>query len=129
MKQWNEGKRTATKLRGMSKRPHFMSGGKLYPQIVIKQHIAWLVRLRTAHCSLNKYLYRQGHEEEPLCVCREEEETVEHFLLKCKRYTIQREKLVKEAGAGGMRVERLVGELKFVKHTMDFVKETNRFGF
>ena len=87
------------------------------------------MRLRTAHCSLNKYLLQRGHEEESLCTCYEEEETVEHFLLKCKKYIKQREKLVKEVGAGGVRIEKLVGELKYIKYTMEFVKETNRFGF
>jgi hypothetical protein len=97
IRQWNEGTETAVKLRAMSKRPHFTSGGKLYTQITVKQYVAWLVRLRTAHCSLNKYLHQRGHEEEPLCACREEEETVEHFLLKCKKYTTQRG----EDGKGG----------------------------
>jgi len=129
IKQWNEGTATAVKLRAMSKRPHFTSGRKLYSQITVKQYIAWLVRLRTAHCSLNKYLHQRGHEEEPLCACREDEETIEHFLLKCKKYTTQREKMVKEVGAGGMRVEKLVGDLKCIKYTMEYVKETNRFGF
>jgi ribonuclease HI len=129
IKQWNEGTETAVKLRAMSKRPHFTSGGKLYSHITVKQQVAWLVRLRTAHCSLNKYLHQRGHEEEPLCACREEEETVEHYLLKCKRYTTQREKMVKEVGAGGMRIEKLVGNLKCIKYTMEYVKETNRFGF
>ena len=73
--------------------------------------------------------HQRGHEEEPLCRCREEEERVEHFLLKCKNYTTQREELVEEVGAGGMRVEKLVGEPKYIKHTMKFVKETDRFGF
>ena len=64
-----------------------------------------------------------------MCECQEEEETVEHFLLKCKRYTSQRGKLVEEVGAGGMRVEKLVGNSKYTRHIMEFVKETNRFGF
>ena len=48
------------------------------------------VRLRTSHVALNEYQHRSGHKEEPICECGEENETVEHFLLKCKMYTAQR---------------------------------------
>ena len=128
-KQWNEGKETATLLRGMSKRPHFTSGGKLYSQVKGKRQVAALVRLRTSHVALNEYLHRFGHEEEPTCKCGEENENVEHYLLKCKNYATQRAILVKEVGAGGMRLERLLGDAKYVKFTLEFIRETNRFGF
>ena len=113
----------------MSKRPQFTSGVKLYGQIGSKQQVATLVRLRTSHVSLNEYLHRFGHKEQPTCECGEENENVEHFLLKCKKYTSQRAKLVEEAGAGGMRVEKLLGNVKYVKFALEYIRETNRFGF
>ena len=79
--------------------------------------------------ALNEYLHRFGHEEELTCECGEENENVEHFLLKCKKYTTQRATLVKDVGAGGMRLERLLGDVKYVKFTLEFIRETNRFGF
>ena len=75
------------------------------------------------------YLHRFGHEEEPTCKCGEENENVEHYLLKCKNYTTQRAILVKDVGVGGMRLERLLGDAKYVKFTLEFIRETNRFGF
>ena len=91
--------------------------------------MAWLVRLRTGHCGLNSYLHRFGKGEEPTCECEESNETVTHFLLRCERFARQREKLIKEVGIGGMRVEELLGDHKHVKYALQFVKETKRFTF
>ena len=113
---WNKGKETATQLRGMSKRDVFENGTKIYNNISNRQQMAWLVRLRTGHCSLNSYLHRFGKEEEPTCECGENNETVTHFLLRCERFARQREKLTKEVGIGGMRVEELLGDHKHVKY-------------
>src|SRR5436190_16473635 len=126
---WNKGKETATHLRGMSKRHAFENRTKIYNNISNRQQMAWLVRLRTGHCSLNSYLHRFGKEEEPTCECGENNETVSHFLLRCERFARQREKLIKEVGIGGMRVEELLGDHKHVKYTLKYVKETKRFTF
>ena len=81
-----------------------------------------LARLRTGHCSLNQYLHRFGIEESPLCSCGNgAEETVEHDK--------ERAKLMKEVGIGGMWIEKLLGNPKFIPFTLDFVEETGRFVF
>jgi hypothetical protein len=49
---------------------------------------------------------------------------VEHFLLLCNIYEIDRESLRKEVGAGGMKVEKLLGHPKKIKHTLGFVRDT-----
>jgi hypothetical protein len=33
----------------------------------------------------------------------------------------------KEVGAGGMKVEKLLGHLRKIKHTLEFVRETELF--
>src|SRR6266496_5724840 len=59
------------------------TGVKLYQKIGNRTHIAWIARLRTGHCPLNKYLHRFNIIEDPLCDCGEAIETVAHFLLNC----------------------------------------------
>ena len=85
--------------------------------------------MRTGHCDLNNYLHRFGIEEESTCECEENNETVAHFLLRYETFARQREKLIKEVGTGGMRVEELLEDSKHVKYTLQYVKETNRFPF
>jgi hypothetical protein len=51
---------------------------------------------------------------------------VEHYLLECRNYREQRNKLKREAGKGMMRMERLLGDPKIIKHTLEYIKETGR---
>ena len=104
-------------------------GLQLYSGIANKQHIAWLVRLRTGHCGLNKYLARFNKVDSPVCDCGWGAETVTHYLLVCNRYEQERETLRRKAGEDGMKVENLLGTKKLLKHTLDFVQGTLRFPF
>ena len=49
-----------------------------------------------------------------------------HYLLECRNYREQRKKLRKEVGTGKMRVERLLGDPKMIKHTLEYIKATDR---
>jgi hypothetical protein len=49
-------------------------------------------------------------------------------LIHCPKYDKERAKLIKNVGAGGMWIERLLGHPKIIKFTLDYVKETGRFG-
>ena len=60
---------------------------------------------------------------------RARKETVKHFLLICSKYEKERDKLRREVGAQGMRDEKLLGDVKKVKHTLQFIKDTGRFDF
>lgn len=77
-KRWNEGKESARQLRGISKRYKVKSGPKLYTNITSRQQLAWLIQMRTQHCSLNDYLHRFGIIDDPKCSCEETNETVAH---------------------------------------------------
>ena len=46
---------------------------------------------------------------------------MEHYLLKCRRYKDQRKKLRKEVGMGKMRVDKLLGNPKVIRHTMEYI--------
>jgi len=56
--------------------------------------------------------------------CGMGKETVEHYLLKCQRYVEERKEVRKNVGVGGMRIEKLLGYPKLVKHTVEFVAST-----
>jgi ribonuclease HI len=103
---------------------------KLYSTISKRHDVAQLARLRTGHCSLNQYLHRFGIEESPFCSCNSGAiETVDHYLIHCSKYDRQRSKLIRNAGIDGMWVEKLLGEPKLIKYTLEYVKETGRFPF
>ena len=85
-----------------------------------------LAQLRTGHCRLNSYLYRFNIVESGECECEEGRETVEHFLLACKKYTEDRKTLRKKVGFEGMKVRHLLGDKKAVKHTIEFINRTGR---
>ena len=119
----------ARKLRHLYNRRHTSNGAKIYQSINNRKHIAWIARLRTGHCSLNKYLHRFNIIDEPTCECGEGEETVKHYLLLCELYDRQRDKLRRAVGAGGMRVEELLGDIKMIPYTIQFIEDTKRFEF
>lgn len=53
-----------------------------------------MTRLRLGHCALNGTLRVIGKHGTGLCeVCQEEEETVEHVLLRCEGYSTERDVL------------------------------------
>src|SRR5271169_4727993 len=96
----------------------------IYNGITKRFEIALLSRLRTGHCSLNQYLYRFHHEESPECSCSSGAiETAEHFLIHCLKYDKERSKLIKNVGIGRMWIEKLLGYPKFIKLTLDYMKE------
>ena len=130
-KEWREGKDGGQHLRAITQRPTGDSGPKLYSNItnLSRQELAWLARLRTGHCSLNKYLHRFSIADQPQCPCGNGIETVAHFLLRCRDHDEGREKLRKEVGGEGMSVEKLLGHPKFIKATLNFIKSTGRFTF
>ena len=103
----------------------FTNGPKLYYGYG-RSTTAKLAQLRTGHCRLNSYLYRFNIVESAECKCHEGKETVEHFLLVCKRYTEERKILRKRVGLEGMKVRHLLGDKKAIKHTMKFINNTKR---
>ena len=129
-KEWNEGTSTAMALRRITRQKGVKAGLKLYDEITSRNTVAKIVQLRTGHCGLNRYLHRFGLKKSPYCECGYGKETVEHFLLECRKYRDQRKELKKELrreeGWGQLRIERLLGDPKAIKHTMKYIKETKR---
>jgi hypothetical protein len=101
-----------------------MAGQKLYNSIPNRNATATLVRLRTGHCGLNRYLHRFKLARTPYCSCGYAKETVEHYLLECRLYYKQRKELRKKIGPGRMTIDKLLGISRFIKHTLEYVAET-----
>ena len=128
--EWTNGRRTARKLRNISQRPNIQPSTHIYNELGNKRrHIAWIARLRTGHCSLNQYLERFNIIDNAKCECGQGKETVKHFLLICLKYEKERDKLRRVVGAQGMREEKLLGDVKKVKHTIQFIEDMGRFDF
>src|SRR6266496_2105488 len=106
----------------MHKRRHVETGVKFYGNIRSRKQLAWIARLRTGHCSLNKYLNHIHKIDNPTCECRGSEETVQHYLLRCELFDEQRNRLRKEVGVEGMRVEKLLGDPKLIKNTIKYIE-------
>ena len=85
-----------------------------------------VVQLRTGHCGLNKYLHRFGKRYSPYCSCGYAKETVEHFILECPNYKVQRKELRKMVGIWKMRIDKLLGDITLLKYTMEYVRTTKR---
>jgi hypothetical protein len=128
--EWENSRNTVKHLRHITTKTKAQNSHKIYNGITKRFEIALLSRLRTGHCSLNQYLHRFHHEESPECSCGSGAiETVEHFLIHCPKYDKERSKLIMNVGVGGIWIEKLLGYPKFIKLTLDYVKETGRFVF
>ena len=82
--------KTAKALRRITKRKGVKTGPKLYNEIPGRDMVAKIIQLRTGHCGLNHYLHRFGKRNSPYCECGMGKETVEHYLLDCRRYKDKR---------------------------------------
>ena len=125
-REWSENEKTAAHLRRILMKPGTICGPKLYNGIPSRNTCAKLVQLRTGHCGLNYYLHRFGIKESPLCECGYGKETVEHFLIECRRYRDQRSELRKNVGTRKMRVDSLLGDPEVVKHTVEYIMAISR---
>ena len=98
-----------------------------------------MVRLRIGHVGLNKHLHRFNMADSPLCeVCREQE-TVQHYLLTCRRYERQRIKLktrLNKMNINDINHITLLGgsqhspkvKIQITKVVEDYLQDTGRLG-
>src|SRR5947207_7890789 len=98
----------------------------LYNEIKDRNSAAKIAQLRTDHYELNRYLYHFGIKNTSYCQYRYEKETIEHYLLECRKFREQRKKLRKEIETVKMRVTRLLRDTKLIKHTMEFINAIGR---
>ena len=123
---WSGNTKSATALRHIMRGQKTNSGPKLYNAITNRNEAAKIAQLRTGHCGLNRYLNRFGIKNSPYCQCGYGKETVEHYLLECRNYREERKRLRKEVGGGNMRLGRLLGDIKLIKYTLEYITATDR---
>src|SRR5439155_8361368 len=111
-------------LRYLTKQKGVKAGLELYNTMTNRNSVATITQLRTGHCGLNYYLHRFGKRNSPYCECGMGKETVEHYLLECRKYNEQRRRLRNQVGPGRMRAEKLLGYPKLIKHTIQYVIAT-----
>ena len=96
-----------------------------------------MTRLRLGHVGLNHHLNKFNMADSPLCETCREPETVEHFLLKCRRYSYQRTRLetaLNRLKITNPRISTLLGggehspeeKVQITKAVGKFLKETGR---
>src|SRR5947207_12439867 len=85
-----------------------------------------IAQLRTGHCGLNRYLYRFDIKNTSYYHYKYKKETMKHYLLECRKFREQRKKLRKEVEIAKMRVARLLGNTKLIKHTLEYINAIGR---
>jgi hypothetical protein len=75
-----------------------------------------LIQVRTRHCRLNQSLHRLKIVDTANCQCGEGEESVQHVLLHCPRWTAARAELQAAAGDRWGDVSYLLGGWGLKKH-------------
>jgi ribonuclease HI len=96
-----------------------------------------LTRLRLGHAGVRSYLHRFGMADTPMCLHCGVEDTVEHFLLACTQYRLERRVLINSIQALGVlhpSVRILLGGGNFcrnvqhaiIRATVIYLTQTNR---
>lgn len=110
---------------------------RLYDRLTRKEASA-LAQLRTGMARLNVYLHRIGASATDQCECGQAQETVNHFLLRCRKWTAQRVEMLQCTTAdrgnismylGGKALtdaERWVPNMEAVRATIRFTIATGR---
>ena len=124
---------------------------KLY-RAMSSDQAAILIQARTGHCRLNKSLFTKGLRESAQCGCGKGDETFEHVLLACPRWSDERNILRESVGDRCNDVPFLLGgygtrkvgqsdqlldgkrenwapDIKVVKATVEFLQSTGRLEY
>ena len=93
-----------------------------------KRHASILIQLRTGHIPLKAYLHRIGKADTPTCEkCGEDNETVEHYLMRCKQYQNQRRRLQEEIGGAREVDTDILGRPDLFPALFRYIWRTERF--
>ena len=89
-----------------------------------------IAQFRLGHAPVNHYLKRIRRVDSARCpACGDEEETTEHFMLRCPIYTHERWALTEKAKKlrKPMDMETLLGKPEMLREVAKFIRATNRF--
>ena len=85
-----------------------------------------ITRLRLGHVELNEFLHRTHQRDSPTCTDCDTPETVEHYLLHCRRFTGSRQKLITALNKIGIiiiNIVNLLGGGEFSDHQQSRITE------
>jgi len=87
-----------------------------------------LIQLRTGHIPLQAYLHRIGKAGTPICQqCHEEEETVSHYVCRCRAYREQRRELRRSTGERDDISWGILGRKETIRQVLKYIADTKRF--
>jgi hypothetical protein len=89
-----------------------------------------IAQLRLTHVPLNSYLKRIGRVDNARCpACGEDEESIEHYLLRCPNYAHERWPLSQHARKKRkvLTLNTLLGDPEFILPLAAFIQATRRF--
>ncbi len=88
---------------------------------------AILTQLHTGHVPLNAFLHRIARADSPLCTYCHVPETVDHYLLCCRRYTAQWARLKTAHHSGRIGLHLLLSPGRKVGALLEYLRTTRRF--
>jgi len=92
-----------------------------------RQKLSLLTQLRTGHIPLNHHLHRISRSDTPVCpACRQQVETVHHFILTCPAHERQRGSLFRALGRGARTLRHLFTSEKALKPLFTYIAATGR---
>ena len=85
-------------------------------------------QLRVGHAPLNQYLHRFKKMTSSQCpACGHPAETVEHFLLKCPKYTHERWPLLNRIGRNPPKLEKILSDAELLVPLINYIEASERF--
>ena len=93
-----------------------------------KRMMSLIFQLRVGHAPLNSYLHRFKKVDSAHCpACGEEQETAEHFMLRCPNYEHERWALLKHVKSSTPRLEDILSNPKTIIPVANYINATERF--
>jgi hypothetical protein len=85
-------------------------------------------QLRSGHVPLNLYLYRFKRVGSPRCpACGHPNETVEHYMLHCPKYSHERWNLLRRVGNAHPKLVKLLANAEILTALSNYMDATERF--
>ena len=85
-------------------------------------------QLRIGKCNLNHYLFQINQHDTGLCEVCQESETIEHFILHCKKYNNERRLLTSRIKLNNPSLKQLLmSNAGLTRELLVYIHDTNRF--
>ncbi|QRW06107.1 Reverse transcriptase from transposon X-element protein [Ceratobasidium sp. AG-Ba] len=93
-----------------------------------RSHSTLLFRLITGHIQLQRHLHKIQVVDSPICKgCEEAEESVAHFMLRCRRYAHIRQEVLASRGRDFLNLSFLFSNKDAFPIVIDYIRRTHRF--